>query len=81
MAIEDFVASIPGFFDSHVVSDPASAILPLMSDHPTTDPILGSRLLQPSEDLYTRHLIPHRRTSQETSASVSEEPVVLRKGV
>jgi hypothetical protein len=43
-AIEDFVASIPGFFDSHAVQDPASAILPLMTDHPTTDPILGSRL-------------------------------------
>jgi hypothetical protein len=42
--IEDFAARIPGFFDSHAVPDPASAILPLMSDHPTTDPILGTRL-------------------------------------
>jgi hypothetical protein len=42
--IEDFAARIPGFFDSLAVPDPASAILPLMSDHPTTDPILGTRL-------------------------------------
>ena len=42
--IEDFAARVPGFFDSKAVPDPASAILPLMSDHPTTDPILGSRL-------------------------------------
>ena len=42
--VEDFAARVPGFFDSHAVPDPASAILPLMSDHPTTDPILGSRL-------------------------------------
>ena len=42
--IEDFAARIPGFFDSRAVPDPASAILPLMSDHLTTDPILGSRL-------------------------------------
>ncbi|KAF8261790.1 hypothetical protein EI94DRAFT_762801 [Lactarius quietus] len=42
--IEDFAARVPGFFDSRAVPDPVSAILPLMSDHPTTDPILGSRL-------------------------------------
>ena len=42
--IEDFAARVPGFFDSKAVPDPASAILPLMSDHPTSDPILGSRL-------------------------------------
>ena len=42
--IEDFAARIPGFFDSRAVQDPASAILPLISDHPTTDPILGTRL-------------------------------------
>jgi hypothetical protein len=42
--IEDFAARVPGFFDSRAVPDPASAILPLMSDHLTTDPILGSRL-------------------------------------
>ena len=42
--IEDFAARVPGFFESSAVPDPASAILPLMSDHLTTDPILGSRL-------------------------------------
>ena len=42
--IEDFTAHVPGFFDSRAVPDPASAILPLMADHSTTDPILGSRL-------------------------------------
>jgi hypothetical protein len=42
--IEDFAARVPGFFDSLVVQDATSAILPLMSDQPTTDPILGSRL-------------------------------------
>ncbi|KAN0137345.1 hypothetical protein V8E53_004790 [Lactarius tabidus] len=40
-----FVASIlPGFFDSHAVTDPASTTLPLMSDRLTADSILGSRL-------------------------------------
>ncbi|KAI9467375.1 hypothetical protein BJY52DRAFT_66137 [Lactarius psammicola] len=42
--IEDFVESVPGFFDSRAVPDATSAILPLMSDQSTTDPILGSRL-------------------------------------
>ena len=42
--IEDFAARVPGFFDSHAVPDATSAILPLMSDQLTTDPILGSRL-------------------------------------
>ncbi|KAI9467387.1 hypothetical protein BJY52DRAFT_66733 [Lactarius psammicola] len=44
--IEDFVASIPGFFDSRAVPDPTSAILPLMSGKPKhdSDPILGSRV-------------------------------------
>jgi hypothetical protein len=40
--VENFVARIPGFFDSHVISDPTSAILPLMSDY--IDRSLGSRL-------------------------------------
>ena len=43
-AIEDFVASIPGFFDSLTVPDPASAILPLLSGSLSTNPILGTRL-------------------------------------
>ena len=43
-AIEDFVASIPGFFDSSTVPNPASAILPLLSGRPSTHPILGTRL-------------------------------------
>lgn len=42
--IEDFAARLPGFFDSRAVPDATSAILPLMSNQPTTDPILGSRL-------------------------------------
>ncbi|KAH9164082.1 hypothetical protein EDB89DRAFT_2078275 [Lactarius sanguifluus] len=42
--IEDFVARVPGFFDSRAVPDPTSAILPLMSDQEMSDPILGSRL-------------------------------------
>ncbi|KAN0137270.1 hypothetical protein V8E53_004715 [Lactarius tabidus] len=42
--IEDFAARIPGFFDSHAVPDPASAILPLLSDDRMTFPLLGSRL-------------------------------------
>ncbi|KAH8982723.1 hypothetical protein EDB86DRAFT_3126299 [Lactarius hatsudake] len=41
---EDFAERVPGFFDSKAVQDPTSAILPLMSDQPTTEPILGSRL-------------------------------------
>ncbi|KAH9010777.1 hypothetical protein EDB85DRAFT_1189429 [Lactarius pseudohatsudake] len=42
--IEDFAERVPGFFDSRAVPDPTSAILPLMADQSTTDPILGSRL-------------------------------------
>jgi len=43
--IEDFVARIPGFFDSPTVPDATSAILSLM-DVPSdrSDPILGSRI-------------------------------------
>jgi len=43
--IEDLIESVPGFFDSYAAPDSNSAILSLnLSDHPTTDPILGSRL-------------------------------------
>jgi len=42
--IEDFAARVPGFFDSRVVPDATSAVLPLMSHQPSTDPIFGSRL-------------------------------------
>ncbi|KAH9018892.1 hypothetical protein EDB85DRAFT_598188 [Lactarius pseudohatsudake] len=42
--IEDFAERVPGFFDSRAVLDPSSAILPLMSDQSTTNPILASRL-------------------------------------
>ncbi|KAH8987567.1 hypothetical protein EDB86DRAFT_2832266 [Lactarius hatsudake] len=41
---EDFAEHLPGFFDSKAVPNPTSAILPLMADQLTTDPILGSRL-------------------------------------
>jgi len=39
--VEDFVARMPGLFDSRAVPDATSAILPLMSHD---EPILGSRL-------------------------------------
>ena len=42
--IEKFAAGVPGFFDSHAVPDAASAILPLISDKPMANTILGSRL-------------------------------------
>ena len=42
--IEDFARRVPGFFDSHVVLDATSAILPLMSRQPNTGPVFGSRL-------------------------------------
>ncbi|KAH9017271.1 hypothetical protein EDB85DRAFT_678763 [Lactarius pseudohatsudake] len=42
--IEDFAAHVPGFFDSRIVPNAISAILPLMSHEPKTDPIFGSRL-------------------------------------
>ena len=42
--IENFVACVPGLFDSRAVLDANSAILPLMSDKKWTNPILGSRL-------------------------------------
>ena len=42
--IENFVACVPGLFDSCAVLDATSAILPLMSDQKWTNPILGSRL-------------------------------------
>ena len=41
---EDFVACIPGFFDSRAAQDATSAILPLISDQKWTNPVLGSRL-------------------------------------
>ncbi|KAH9053257.1 hypothetical protein EDB87DRAFT_1825719, partial [Lactarius vividus] len=52
--IEEFVARVPGFFDSRAVPDPTSAILPLMSDQDMTDPILGSRLHDFLKTVYTR---------------------------
>ncbi|KAI0249978.1 hypothetical protein BJV78DRAFT_1223281 [Lactifluus subvellereus] len=43
--IEDFIARIPGFFESPTVPDATSAILALMDVTPNqSDPILGSRL-------------------------------------
>ena len=42
--IEDFVSHIPGFFNSYALSTPTSAMLSLLSEQPTSDPILGSRL-------------------------------------
>jgi len=42
--VEDFVARMPGLFDSRAVPDATSAILPLMSHYPKSEPILGSRL-------------------------------------
>ena len=43
---EEFAASMPGFFDSGAHPDATSAMLSLMSEQPTSDPILGSRLHQ-----------------------------------
>ncbi|KAI9447587.1 hypothetical protein H4582DRAFT_1894842 [Lactarius indigo] len=40
--IEDFVARVPGFFDSRVVPDATSAVLRLIDDQP--NPIFASRL-------------------------------------
>ena len=40
---EDFAARMPGFFDSHK-PDTTSTIISLVSDQPTSEPILGSRL-------------------------------------
>ena len=37
--LEDFFAGVPGFFDSHVVPDATSAILPLMSRQLSTGPV------------------------------------------
>ncbi|KAH9055208.1 hypothetical protein EDB87DRAFT_1642772 [Lactarius vividus] len=41
---EDFASRIPGFFDSRASPDATSAMLSLLSEQPTSDPILGSRL-------------------------------------
>ena len=47
---EEFAARMPGFFDSSAAPDATSAMLSLMSDQSTSEPILGSRL---RELLYT----------------------------
>ena len=41
---EDFAARMPGFFDSRAGPNATSAMLSLMSEQPSSDPILGSRL-------------------------------------
>jgi len=41
---EDFAARMPGFFDPRATPNATSAILSLMSEQSTPDPILGSRL-------------------------------------
>ena len=41
---EDFAARMPGFFDSFAPSTATSAMLSLLSEQPTSEPILGSRL-------------------------------------
>ena len=41
---EDFAARMPGFFDSSAAPNATSAMLSLLSEQPTSDPILGSRL-------------------------------------
>ena len=41
---EEFAARMPGFFDSSADADATSAMLFLMSEQPTSDPILGTRL-------------------------------------
>jgi len=42
--LEEFVAFMPGFFDSDASPNSTSAMLSLMSDQSTPEPILGSRL-------------------------------------
>jgi hypothetical protein len=42
--IEDFATNMPGFFNSTDTPDATSAMLSLMSEQPSFDPILGSRL-------------------------------------
>ena len=41
---EDFVANMPGLFDSHDTPDVTWTMLSLLSKHSASDPILGSRL-------------------------------------
>ncbi|KAH8990258.1 hypothetical protein EDB92DRAFT_1865244 [Lactarius akahatsu] len=41
---EDFASRIPGFFDSRASPDATSAMLSLLSEQSTSDPILGFRL-------------------------------------
>ncbi|KAI9463198.1 hypothetical protein BJY52DRAFT_1184749 [Lactarius psammicola] len=41
---EDFAAYMPGFFDSRTAPNATSAMLSLMSEESTSEPILGSRL-------------------------------------
>ncbi|KAH9002381.1 hypothetical protein EDB86DRAFT_3074161 [Lactarius hatsudake] len=42
--IEKFASHVPGFFDSRIVKDATSAILPLMSHRPNADNTFGHRL-------------------------------------
>ncbi|KAH9018359.1 hypothetical protein EDB83DRAFT_2298689, partial [Lactarius deliciosus] len=42
--IEHFAARVPGFFDSRVIPDVISVVLPLMSHEPKKVPVFGSRL-------------------------------------
>ena len=44
--IEDFATNMPGFFKSTDIPDATSAMLSLMSEQPSFDPILGSRLYE-----------------------------------
>ena len=43
---EEFAAYMPGFFDSSAPPDATSAMLSLISEQQTSDPILGSRLFE-----------------------------------
>ena len=55
---EEFAARMPGFFDSSAAPDATPAMLSLMSNQSTSEPILGSRLrelgIYPAE---VRHLV------------------------
>jgi hypothetical protein len=42
--LEDLIARMPGFFDSSAPPDATSAMLSIMSEQPTSEPILGIRL-------------------------------------
>ena len=64
--IEDFATNMPGFFNSTDTPDATSAMLSLMFEQPTFDPILGSRLHELLQTCLpgASHLNEDQRTSR-----------------